>query len=115
MQEPTARFLQALSPRLPPDEIINKQKHGFGLPFGIWMAEDLGLQELAMDNLSRMKRWRYILPGSSTRSSLCIVSNMPATTASSSGPDDALKLWLTAQDTNRKDVDQAKMATRHVH
>ncbi|MEZ5586321.1 MAG: asparagine synthase-related protein [Sedimenticolaceae bacterium] len=46
-----------------PDEIINKQKHGFGLPFGVWMAEDLGLQELAMDNLSRMKRRRYIQAG----------------------------------------------------
>ena len=27
------------------------------------MAEDLGLQELAMDNLSRMKRRRYIQAG----------------------------------------------------
>ncbi|HPQ24273.1 MAG TPA: asparagine synthase-related protein, partial [Gammaproteobacteria bacterium] len=46
-----------------PDEIINKQKHGFGLPFGIWMAEDRGLQELAMDNLSRMKRRHYVRAG----------------------------------------------------
>ncbi len=39
-----------------PDAIINKTKHGFGLPFGIWMAEHPGLQELAGDNLERMRR-----------------------------------------------------------
>jgi asparagine synthase (glutamine-hydrolysing) len=45
-----------------PDEIINKSKHGFGLPFGVWMAEHPGLQQLAQDNLSRMKRRRYVRP-----------------------------------------------------
>ena len=43
-----------------PREIIDKPKHGFGLPFGIWMAEHRGLQELAADNLSRMRRRRYV-------------------------------------------------------
>ena len=43
-----------------PAEIINKQKHGFGLPFGVWMAEHPGLQELAADNLSRMQRRGYV-------------------------------------------------------
>jgi asparagine synthase (glutamine-hydrolysing) len=46
-----------------PDAIINKSKHGFGLPFGVWMAEHPGLQELAMDNLARMKRRRYVRDG----------------------------------------------------
>ncbi len=45
-----------------PREIIDKQKHGFGLPFGIWMAEHPGLQQLAEDNLARMKRRRYVRP-----------------------------------------------------
>ncbi len=43
-----------------PGEIIDKPKHGFGLPFGVWMAEHPGLQELAADNLERMKRRRYV-------------------------------------------------------
>ncbi|MCG6966011.1 MAG: asparagine synthase [Chromatiaceae bacterium] len=43
-----------------PREIINKSKHGFGLPFGVWMAEHTGLEELALDNLARMKRRRYV-------------------------------------------------------
>jgi len=45
-----------------PAEIINKSKHGFGLPFGVWMAEHPGLQQLASDSLARMRRRRYIRP-----------------------------------------------------
>jgi asparagine synthase (glutamine-hydrolysing) len=46
-----------------PRKIIDKPKHGFGLPFGIWMAEHRGLQQLAADNLSRMRRRRYVRAG----------------------------------------------------
>jgi asparagine synthase (glutamine-hydrolysing) len=45
-----------------PRQIIDKPKHGFGLPFGVWMAEHPGLQALAHDNLSRMRRRGYIRP-----------------------------------------------------
>ena len=43
-----------------PAEIIDKPKHGFGLPFGVWMVEHPGLQELAGDNLARMRRRQYV-------------------------------------------------------
>lgn len=43
-----------------PQAIINKPKQGFGLPFGVWMAEHPGLREMAGDNLSRLRR-RHIL------------------------------------------------------
>lgn len=46
-----------------PREIIDKPKHGFGLPFGVWMAEHPGLQELASDNLERMKRRHFVKAG----------------------------------------------------
>ena len=46
-----------------PEQIINKSKHGFGLPFGVWMAEHPGLQQLASDNLARMKQRNYLRPG----------------------------------------------------
>ncbi|MCB1801311.1 MAG: asparagine synthase [Gammaproteobacteria bacterium] len=52
-------YKRAVADFLPP-EIINKPKHGFGLPFGIWMAEHPGLQQLAGDNLERMKRRGYV-------------------------------------------------------
>ncbi len=45
-----------------PEQIIDKPKHGFGLPFGVWMSEHPGLQELAADNMARMKRRQYIRP-----------------------------------------------------
>lgn len=38
-----------------PDEIINKSKHGFGLPFGVWMANHAGLQEMANANLAAIR------------------------------------------------------------
>lgn len=39
-----------------PDAILNKPKHGFGLPFGVWMADHAGLREMAHDNLARLRR-----------------------------------------------------------
>lgn len=38
-----------------PNEIINKSKQGFGLPFGVWTKEHAGLQELAYDSLTSLK------------------------------------------------------------
>jgi len=42
-----------------PLEIIHKTKHGFGLPFGIWMRSHRPLQELAYDSLKRLERRHY--------------------------------------------------------
>jgi asparagine synthase (glutamine-hydrolysing) len=39
-----------------PDEVIHKPKHGFGLPFGVWMATHPGLKELAGDSLASLRR-----------------------------------------------------------
>jgi asparagine synthase (glutamine-hydrolysing) len=44
-------FKRALSDFLPP-AIIAKQKHGFGLPFGVWLTKDKQLRELAGDSLT---------------------------------------------------------------
>jgi asparagine synthase (glutamine-hydrolysing) len=48
-------FKEALRGTLLPDEIINKQKHGFGLPFGVWLKEHKPLRDLAADSLSDLK------------------------------------------------------------
>jgi asparagine synthase (glutamine-hydrolysing) len=48
-------FKEALKGFLP-HEIITKQKHGFGLPFGVWLQQHKGLQELASDSLTDLKR-----------------------------------------------------------
>lgn len=38
-----------------PDEIIDKKKHGFGLPFGVWTRKHEGLNRLASDSLDRLE------------------------------------------------------------
>lgn len=45
-----------------PERIINKSKHGFGLPFGVWMSNHRGLQDLAHDNLARFRDRHIINP-----------------------------------------------------
>lgn len=47
-------FKYAMSDFLP-KEIIYKQKHGFGLPFGIWMGNKKPLKEMAYDSLASLK------------------------------------------------------------
>lgn len=52
-------FKEALRGFLP-DEIISKQKHGFGLPFGVWLQSHKPLQEMATDSLSDLKNRKII-------------------------------------------------------
>ena len=47
-------FKEALRDFLP-NEIITKQKHGFGLPFGVWLQKHKPLKTLAADSLSDLK------------------------------------------------------------
>lgn len=43
-----------------PAAIIEKKKHGFGLPFGVWLVEHEGLRGLARSRLEALKRRRLI-------------------------------------------------------
>jgi len=43
-----------------PDETINKKKQGFGLPFGVWMQSHQPLQEMAYDNLLKLKKRQWL-------------------------------------------------------
>ncbi|BCB26561.1 asparagine synthetase B [Sulfurimicrobium lacus] len=52
-------FKEALRDFLP-NEIITKQKHGFGLPFGVWLQDHKPLQALAADSLTDLKS-RHII------------------------------------------------------
>ncbi|MBK6660370.1 MAG: asparagine synthase C-terminal domain-containing protein [Proteobacteria bacterium] len=45
-----------------PGEIITKKKHGFGLPFGVWMRNDLGLQALVADAFAGMRKRAIFAP-----------------------------------------------------
>jgi asparagine synthase (glutamine-hydrolysing) len=54
-------FKEALRGFLP-DDIITKQKHGFGLPFGVWLQQHKPLQALASDSLSDLKSRRIVRP-----------------------------------------------------
>ncbi|RLK51625.1 asparagine synthase (glutamine-hydrolysing) [Alkalispirillum mobile] len=54
-------YKEALSGFLPA-EIIDKKKHGFGLPFGVWMHEHAPLREMAYDSLLRLKGQGFLRP-----------------------------------------------------
>lgn len=54
-------FKEALRGFLP-DEIITKQKHGFGLPFGVWLTQEPGLKQLSLDSLSDLKKRNIVRP-----------------------------------------------------
>jgi asparagine synthase (glutamine-hydrolysing) len=46
-----------------PAAVLSKRKHGFALPFGVWMAEDARLRELGHGSLADLKRRRLIRDG----------------------------------------------------
>ena len=74
-------FKEALRGFLP-DEIITKQKHGFGLPFGVWLQHHPPLQQLATDSLTDLKAAQAsCAPSSSTSWSASTCPSTPATTA----------------------------------
>ncbi|MGO9446464.1 MAG: asparagine synthase-related protein, partial [Thiobacillaceae bacterium] len=52
-------FKEALRDLLP-EEIINKKKHGFGLPFGPWSVSHAPLRELVGDSLSALTRRGWV-------------------------------------------------------
>ena len=54
-------FKKALTGFLP-DEIINKSKHGFGLPFGVWAREYAPLRERIEDRLAALKQRDILRP-----------------------------------------------------
>ncbi len=54
-------FKQAIKELLP-KEILKKKKHGFGLPFGVWMKDHKPLQELAYDSINQLKKRGYFQP-----------------------------------------------------
>lgn len=43
-----------------PQQVIHKPKHGFGLPFGVWMREDRALQRLVDLSMSSLKERRLV-------------------------------------------------------
>jgi asparagine synthase (glutamine-hydrolysing) len=45
-----------------PDEILNKSKHGFGLPFGTWLKTHKPLTDMIYGLLNDLKQRRIILP-----------------------------------------------------
>ncbi len=54
-------FKEALTDLLP-EKIINKTKHGFGLPFGVWSTQYAPLGDIVGDSLSDFKQRGWIQP-----------------------------------------------------
>ena len=42
-----------------PEQILNKSKHGFGLPFGVWLKDYQPLKDLAYDSINSLKKRPY--------------------------------------------------------
>lgn len=59
-------FKEALRDFLPP-ATLSKHKHGFGLPFGLWLNEAPALRELAHDSLHAFQKRGYFQPGYADR------------------------------------------------
>ncbi|OBV37775.1 asparagine synthetase B family protein [Janthinobacterium psychrotolerans] len=55
-------FKQALAGILP-KAIVRKKKHGFGLPFGLWLQSHAPLREFAFDNLAQLRQRGIVRPG----------------------------------------------------
>ncbi|SNY51642.1 asparagine synthase (glutamine-hydrolysing) [Arsukibacterium tuosuense] len=45
-----------------PDETLSKSKHGFGLPFGVWMKQRPDLQHIALDAMQSFKQRNILQP-----------------------------------------------------
>lgn len=54
-------FKESLADFLPP-EIIAKQKHGFGLPVGVWLVKDRAFRELARASLTALGERGLVQP-----------------------------------------------------
>jgi len=52
-------FYKAAMKDFLPSEIINKKKHGFGLPFGVWLLTSPKLKELAYDSIADFRSRGY--------------------------------------------------------
>lgn len=55
-------FKQALKDFLPPETLV-KTKHGFGMPFGLWLTQHKPLADLAQDSLAAFSRRGIVKPG----------------------------------------------------
>ena len=45
-----------------PAQILDKTKHGFGLPFGLWLQESAQLRDVILGNLSSLRGRNLIRP-----------------------------------------------------
>ena len=54
-------YKQSFRDFLPP-QLQTKPKHGFGLPFGIWMQQYEPLRELTFDSLNSLKKRGIVRP-----------------------------------------------------
>ena len=57
-----ALVLQGGAARISAGRDLSKKKHGFGLPFGVWLTRHAGLQELAFDSLSTLGTRGFVRP-----------------------------------------------------
>jgi asparagine synthase (glutamine-hydrolysing) len=46
-----------------PQEILDKKKHGFGMPYDLWIKTHPGIRQVLLDNVAAFRQRRYCNPG----------------------------------------------------
>lgn len=77
-----------------PDEILTKQKHGFGLPFEVWIKTDKELQTLVLDQISACRRRNYLRPEFLEQVSRGCQTSEPTPTDGMAWDIAMLEMWL---------------------
>ncbi len=89
-------FKEALRGFLP-DEIIGKGKHGFGLPFGVWVQNNASLSRIAREALHSIEARGVLRPGFATRLWQELLPQYPAYYGELVWILTTLELWFQAR------------------
>lgn len=81
-----------------PSETITKSKHGFGLPFGIWLKEHTALRDIGEQALSRLARRGIVTPEYIARLRLAHANESPGYYGVMIWVLIHLELWLQANE-----------------
>ena len=86
-------FKQALRGFLP-EEILHKKKHGFGMPFGVWMLAQPELSGLVDDALAGLAKRGYVRPAFISELRQAMTSSHPGYYGTMVWILSILELWL---------------------
>jgi asparagine synthase (glutamine-hydrolysing) len=81
-----------------PERILNKPKHGFGMPFDLWLHESPRLRDMAIDNLKAFGQRGYLRSEVMADLVDCFESGRPHPLSGLLWDVFTLELWLSQRD-----------------